>query len=344
MSSEAGPDYRPAEAPNVVGSKAGRIVAGLALAAAVAVIAWLCGYFTALPAVLFAILIGMALHPLVPQPAVRPGLDIAAKPLLRLGVALLGLQITLGDFGALGVEAVLVTLGGLFLTLGIGYWASRLIGLTVGHSLVAAGAVAICGASAALAIAAVAPRGQVREEDAAGTVAAITVVGTIALLAFPGLAALLGYGDRVTGIFLGATIHEVAQAVAAGLSVSDAAGEAATITKLLRVACLGLIVLAIGAIGRGRAPGASRPPLVPLFVIAFFLLAALSSTGAVPAEAMAVAREVSRALLLLAIAAIGLKVSLARLASTGLRTLLSVSISSVVLTALVIGGLWLVSA
>jgi uncharacterized integral membrane protein (TIGR00698 family) len=167
-----------------------------------------------------------------------------------------------------------------------------------------------------MALAALLPKGEKAERDLVFAVVGVTVLSTVAMIFYPMLAQWGGLDDRLTGVFLGATIHDVAQVVGAGFSVSTEAGETATLVKLIRVALLAPVVLIAAMVLRG-APGADRPPLLPGFVVAFLLLAALNSAVALPAWLTDAAAAVSRAALLMAIAAVGMKTSLPRLMQVG---------------------------
>jgi uncharacterized integral membrane protein (TIGR00698 family) len=183
--------------------------------------------------------------------------------------------------------------------------------------------VAICGASAALAIASVLPRGPEHERDTIMTVVAVTTLSTIAMVLYPVLAAAVGFDERTTGIFLGATIHDVAQVVGAGYSVSTPAGDTATLVKLFRVALLLPVVLAISfalqsSVGRPE-PAEARPPLLPAFLAGFAALVVVNSMGWLPQGAAQGLQEASRWCLVVAIAALGTRTSLGDLARVGWR-------------------------
>ena len=188
---------------------------------------------------------------------------------------------------------------------------SRLFGFRFRFAFLSAGAVAICGASAAMAIAAILPRDARSEERLIFTVVSVTLLSTLAMIVYPVLAAAIGFDDRTTGIFIGATVHDVAQVVGAGFSVSEETGNVATLVKLLRVVMLAPVVviaaLAIRSFANGGEIDGRRPPLVPVFVLGFVVLAALRSAGLVPELLVQVASEASRWLLVIAIAAVGLK-------------------------------------
>ncbi len=150
------------------------------------------------------------------------------------------------------------------------------------------------------------------------------------MLVYPVVAQAMGFSAQAMGVFLGATLHEVAQAVGAGVTVSNEVGGVATAVKLLRVACLTPIVILVGIMmrrGGGTALG-SMPPIVPGFLLGFFLLAGLASYAILPPAFLILLSELSRLCLLVAIAALGMKASLPRLAAAGSGLLVTISAAS----------------
>lgn len=313
---------------------------GLAVAALVAATATFLSEHYGAPAMLMAILLGIALHFVAEEARTAPGVDFAARGLLRLGVALLGVRISAELIAGLGAGAIALVVAAVALTIGFGILAARLVGRGRNFGLLTAGAVAICGASAAMAIAAVLPQDPRREQDLVFTVVGVTVLSTAAMIAYPMLAAALGLDPRLTGLFLGATIHDVAQVVGAGFSVSPETGEVATLVKLIRVTLLAPVVLLAALLLRGaaRAGAGQRPPLLPGFVAGFLLLAALNSAGLLPGAVVAAASELSRWALLTAIAAVGMKTSLARLMQVGAPAMLLLLAETGFIALLVLGG------
>jgi uncharacterized integral membrane protein (TIGR00698 family) len=174
---------------------------------------------------------------------------------LLLGVALLGMRITFGQVESLGIGPLLLTAAAVALTILFGWLLVRYTRLGEAFGVLTGGAVAICGASAALAIAAVLPKGPTHERDTVMTVVAVTTLSTIAMIFYPLIAHATGLDAHASGIFLGATIHDVAQVVGAGYSVSTEAGDTATIVKLFRIALLLPVVQLISLRFRGRAGG-----------------------------------------------------------------------------------------
>lgn len=275
------------------------------------------------PAVLYALLLGMAFHFLASDARFAEGIAVSARSVLRLGVALLGGRITLDQVTALGgarLAGIAVTV---VLTIGFGVLAARALGLKRRYGLLSAGATAICGASAAAAIAAVLPRYPEQERDTAFTIIGVTTLSTLAMVLYPPLARLIGFDATETGIFLGGTIHDVAQVVGAGYSVGQEAGDVATIIKLWRVALLVPTVLLIALMLRGEppAPGTPRPPLVPAFLVGFAALVAVNSLGWLPPWAGGLLGEASRWCITIAIAALGIKTSLQALGTVGGRAI-----------------------
>lgn len=277
------------------------------------------------PALLYALLLGMALNSVAIQGSAKPGIDFAARRILRLGVALLGARITLEQLGGLGWFNGGLIIAGVLLTIGFGVVMSRVFGLDRRLGILTGGATAICGASAAIAIAAVLPRDEKSERELIFTIAGVTVLSTLAMILYPLIVKALGLPANAAGIFLGGTIHDVAQVVGAGYSISHEVGDYAVLTKMLRVAMLLPVVMVITLAVRRRNRNVeqqSKDLLIPPFLIAFIILAAVGSLGWIPASLGTAFNEVSRACLVIAIAAVGLKTSLLDIRKVGPRAAL----------------------
>lgn len=299
------------------------------------------------PLLLYALLIGLALHFLYDDGRCRPGIDFCTRTVLRVGVALLGARITLGQVAQLGPGPFCVAVAGIVSTIGLGGWLARRMGLKTDFGLLSGAAVSICGASAALAVSAVMPKSEENERHMLLTVVGVTALSTLAMVFYPLLARLLDLPDAAAGIFLGGTIHDVAQVVGAGAMISQEAAEAAIIVKLLRVLLLVPVVAVLALCWRrqglqatGAGPAGSqpapRPPLVPLFLGCFIALVVLNSAGGVPVAAGRLLSDMSRICLVVAIAALGMKTSLARLMGLGWRPLALMLIETVWLAGLVL--------
>jgi len=316
----------------------GIIIAGLVALAA----SWLSEHYGA-PVMLFALLLGIAVNFLSADARCKPGIEFASRTILRIGVALLGLRITFDQVQSLGFGVLAITAVAVALTIASGWVLSRSLKLESSFGALTGGAVAICGASAALAIASVLPRGPAHERDTVMTVVSVTALSTIAMILYPLVTAALGFDPHTAGIFLGATIHDVAQVVGAGYTISDDAGDTATIVKLFRVALLLPAVFAIAFLFHTRhaaGEGRTRPPLLPFFLVAFAVLVAINSTGWVPPSVNAGLQETSRWCLVTAIAALGTKTSLGDLARVGWRPIALVLLETLVVALLVLGGLF----
>jgi uncharacterized integral membrane protein (TIGR00698 family) len=186
--------------------------------------------------------------------------------------------------------------------------------------LLSGGAVAICGASAALAVGSSLPKHEHNERDTILTVVVVTALSTIAMILYPVFVKAMGFDDGQSGIFLGGTIHDVAQVVGAGYTISPAAGDIATYVKLLRVALLLPVVFAIPLVfWRSNVEAARGKPSFPLFLLGFAGLVALRSAGVIPGPTVDVLNDVSRWCLVAAIAALGMKTSFKQVFAVGWR-------------------------
>lgn len=291
------------------------------------------------PVMLFALLLGMAMNFLSGDGPCAAGIEFAARQVLRIGVALLGLRITFGQIADLGWHPVLLVVLSVVLTIAVSMVAARLMGFQSLFGLLSGGATAICGASAALALAAALPSHPLKERATLFTVVGVSALSTLSMIAYPMVANAFGLDARAAGVFLGGTIHDVAQVVGAGYSMSQETGDVATFVKLLRVAMLlPVIVFAVMLTRRRRAEEAAgpRPPLLPWFAVAFALLVAINSTGWLPVSVPAIGNDASRWCLVIAITAIGMKTQLKELAAVGIKPIALMLGETVFLAALVL--------
>ncbi|MCA0869453.1 putative sulfate exporter family transporter [Seohaeicola saemankumensis] len=302
---------------------------GLALCGVVALAAVAIASRYDAPVMLFALLIGMALSFLSDDPRVLPGIDLAASVLLKTGVALMGLTISVDTILSLGLPIVGTVLGLLAGTLLAGLAIGRLAGWGAPKSLIAAGAVAICGASAALALASALPEFRRKSDHVLTVIVIATGLSTLGMVFYPVLLAALDLTPRQTGVVLGASIHDVAQVIGAGFSVSDEVGQVATLTKMIRVASLPLVLLTVSLL-MSRDPSRSRLRL-PGFVVAFVALLAVANLLPVPPELTETAAHLSRGLFFVAVAGLGLKSDPQSILSTGRSTLIVIAVLTVLL-------------
>jgi hypothetical protein len=201
---------------------------GLLAAATIAMAStWLASHYTA-PVMLFALLFGMAFHFLYEGGRCVAGIEFASRSVLRLGVALLGVRITYGQIASLGPAPVATVIVGVATTVLIGLVLARRLSLTPMFGVLSGGSVAICGASAALAIASVLPKDKDRERDTILVVVTVTALSTLAMILYPVFAASIGLDHKHAGVFIGGTIHDVAQVVGAGYMISPETGDRPT--------------------------------------------------------------------------------------------------------------------
>lgn len=315
------------------------IAPGLAVALVLAAAAmFLSEHYTA-PTMLYALLLGMAFNFLMETDRTRAGIDFASKTLLRIGVALLGMRIGWGQITALGWEPVAMVVGLVIITIGVSVILARLMGFSPLFGFLSGGATAICGASAALALSAALPAHEKKEQATLFTVIGVSVFSTVAMVIYPVIALAAGLTDHESGIFIGATIHDVAQVVGAGYAISQDAGDTATIVKLLRVAMLLPVILVAGQITRraGVAEGGARPPLLPWFIVVFIALVVINSLIALPAPITDLGNEISRWCLVASIAAIGVKTRLGEIVKVGIRPVILMFVETALLAAMALG-------
>ncbi|NVO16414.1 MAG: putative sulfate exporter family transporter [Rhodoplanes sp.] len=299
---------------------------GLALAAAVAAAALalrsLPGVAILSPMIL-AVVIGIAVRNTVGTPAAaQPGLGVAMRPLLRIAIVLLGLQLTLADIAELGFSSVAILAATLTATFLFTVWLGRRLGVDPGLARLVAAGTSICGASAVVA-ANTATRAS--DEDVAYAVACVTLFGSLAMVLYPLLPGLLHLGPRAYGLWAGASIHEIAQVLAAAFQGGSEAGHVGTIAKLSRVMMLAPVVLALGfATAKPAAAGgcAAAPAPVPWFVLGFVALAVANSVVTIDPMVRQWIVLATTVLLAIALAAMGLETDIRRLAAKGLQPLL----------------------
>ena len=321
-------------------SRGRQLFPGVLACAVVAAAATFLSQHYGAPVMLFALLLGLAMNFLSAQGPCAPGIEFTARQVLRIGIALLGLRITATEVVALGWHPIALVVLSVALTIAVSMLAARALGFQPLFGLLTGGATAICGASAALALSAALPAHPQKERATLFTVIGVSALSTTAMIAYPMLARWLGLDARAAGIFLGGTIHDVAQVVGAGYSLSHETGDIATLVKLMRVAMLLPVIVLAATLARARvSDGSARPPLLPGFAVAFALLVALNSTGWIGQPAQAVAGDVSRWCLVASIAGIGMKTQLREVADVGLKPILLMLGETAFLAALVLGML-----
>ncbi len=273
---------------------------------------------------ILAIIAGMAFHNLIGTPhRAKAGVTFSLRRILRLAIVLLGLQLTaeqVVEVGARGLLVIALSLTGTFL---FTVWMGRLLGVERKLTELIAAGTSICGASAVIATNTVT---RAPDEDVAYAVACVTVFGSIAMFSYPLLPALLHLDAHAYGLWSGASIHEIAQVVAAAFQQGQQAGEFGTIAKLARVMLLAPVVITLGLLAArrarhgGHAHASTKAPL-PWFIFGFIALVGINSIVTIPAEARAVIVTATTFLLSMALAAMGLETDFAKLKAKGLRPL-----------------------
>lgn len=308
-----------------------------------------------LQAVIGALVIALALGVVLTnaglyRPALRPGVTGSTKRLLRTGIVVLGLQLAVGDVLALGPVVIALIVASVVVGFAFTSWVGRRLGLSpAGATLMAAG-FSICGASAVAGMQGVV---DADEEEVASAVAMVTLYGTLSIVTFPLVGTALGLSQERFGLWVGLSVHEVAQVVAAAGTACVAALSVATVAKLGRVVLLAPMAAAVAFRARraarqvgpdAAASLAGRAPIVPLFVVGFLLAVALRSTGWLPQPVVAAAPVVTTVLLAGAMFGLGTGISVRRLAASGGPWLVVGALSTLVLGTLMLGATALVGA
>jgi uncharacterized integral membrane protein (TIGR00698 family) len=290
------------------------------------------------PVMLFALLLGMALNFLSAEGKCKAGIEFTARSVLRLGIALLGMRITLEQIAGLGWKPLALVVFLVVVTIAVSVVAAKLMGFQRLFGMLTGGATAICGASAALALSAALPNHPQKERATLFTVIGVSALSTLAMIVYPMIANWFELSPQDAGVFLGATIHDVAQVVGAGYSMSTETGDTATVVKLMRVAMLLPVIVCAAMITRmqGADPTGQRPPLLPWFAVAFLILAGINSTGWVPSLVQGGINDLSRWCLVVAISALGMKTQLKELAAVGIKPILLMVGETIFLAALVL--------
>lgn len=324
-----------------------QILPGLGLSCVVAMAATLISTVHGGPQLLYALFFGIAFHYLNSDPKTKPGVEFSARTVLRVGVALLGARITASQIVGLGWSTASIVIAAVITTILCGVLLGRFLGVSRANSVLSGGSVAICGASAALAISAVLPRNKESESFTLMVVVTVTVLSTIAMLLYPVVAAILNLPPELAGLFLGGTIHDVAQVVGAAYTLNHETGDYATIVKLFRVSMLALVVLVAASLFKREREQLdagvqkSRQRLVPWFLWVFVVLVVINSSGAISVAFQSSLNDISRGCLVVAIAALGIKTSFSQLAQCGWRPFVLLLVETAWMAVFVIGAIYL---
>lgn len=307
----------------------GLAICGIAAAAA----AWLSEHYM-FPIILLGLLIGLSLSFVARDPRSHLGLDFASRTCLRFGIVLLGLQVTFSQIGSLGPEPFAALIAIMAVTFLAGVIGARLVGQSVFTGILAGGATAICGASAAMALYSIIGRQRLSQAQFAITLVVVSLASALAMSVYPMLAEYLNLSDSQAGFLIGASIHDVAQAIGGGYAFSEAAGSYAAIVKLSRVALLAPVVIITGLVIGSAEHSVDTPAwkrlALPWFIVAFFGVVLLNSVVSIPAPARDFALNVSKGLLLVAVIATAMRSRLDLLMETGIKPAIPVVIATLV--------------
>ncbi|WP_223841030.1 YeiH family protein [Kocuria sp. cx-116] len=302
-------------------------------------VAWLASrVLTGVSALLIAIVFGALWRNLVTVPSVlAPGVGFASKRLLRAGIVLLGLELSLSAVLDLGGGVLLVVVLSVAVTFFVTVWVGKLMGVGLAQRILIATGSSICGAAA---VAAAEGAIKAKSDEVATAVSLVVLYGTLMIPLVPFFGGLCGLPDESIGMWIGATTHEVAQVVAAGGAVGSGALAVAVTVKLSRVITLAPIIAGISLYmsRQGSEPGAQKPPLVPLFVVGFIVSMLVRTAGILPESLLAGLHIVQTLLLAAAMFALGLGVHIPSLIRVGVKPLLLGLISTIVISIVALMG------
>ncbi|QJB70789.1 putative sulfate exporter family transporter [Parasphingorhabdus halotolerans] len=309
--------------------------------------AWLSEHY-GVPLILMGLLIGLGLNFVNQDKRLAPGLTFASQTLLRIGIVLIGAKVTLAQFGALGLPAFGALLVIMLSVIAAGILAAKFLKQDMLFGLLAGGATAICGASAALALWSLIGEKRIDQARFTLVLVGIFMMSAMALAFYPAIAGILELSDRQAGFLIGASIHDVAQAIGGGFSYSQAAGEIATIVKLTRVALLAPLVaiFAIWLRAQAKKTGADDVTLgsavprfgLPWFIIGFILLVLVNSMFNLPGTLVGYSQDLASWMLLLSVVATAMKSNMSALLTQGWRSFVPVIAATAVAFFMALGA------
>ena len=278
------------------------------------------------PVMLFALLLGMTINFLNQNKKFVDGIDFAASILLKIGIVLMGFRLVFDDINVLGFLPIGCIFFIVLLTMCFGVCLSYLLKKNLALGLVSGAGVAICGASAVLAVSAVLPTKFQKSNNSIFVILIITILSTISMIMFPIFAKFLELSNFVSGFLIGSTIHDVAQAVGAGYSINDNAGILATFFKMVRVLALPLVILAVSLLYNSKDRGTFS---FPIFIFGFLITALLANIVEFPDFIIISSVTISSWLLVFAIAAIGMKTQFSDMKKVDISLFLFVTMESI---------------
>lgn len=307
---------------------------------------------TSLSPLVVGILLGVVVANVVTIPeSLRPGITFCARSVLRVGIVLLGLRLSLGDLADVGAGGLAVVAGVVTVTFFGTIWLARRMGIGRDLGLLVATGYSICGASA---IAAVDGVIDAEEEETAYAITLVTLCGSLSIIVLPLIAEVVGLDGADFGTWVGGAVHDVGQVVATATHEGSEALEAATVVKLTRVVLLAPLVALVALSRRSESGSGSdvadgadgtgqRPPLLPLFVVGFLGAILLRSTGVLSDDVLATAKDVEKLVLTVALVGLGAGVSIASMRRLGGRPLVLGLVSWVLVAGTAYAGTALVT-
>ena len=312
---------------------------GIILAVVIAIAARFLANNYDVPSMLMAILIGMSLNFLSEEGKCIKGLNFSSKYILYLGIILLGTRIDFENILSINQNIIFLVIFGVILTILFSILLLRIFGFQYRFGILIGGAIAICGASAAMAISSVLPKDDKSNERLTFVILGVTIISTFCMIFYPIISNFLNMDEKSSGIFFGATIHDVAQVVGAGFTVSDFTGETATLIKLFRVTLLFPVVLCISLMSykfKLINDVDKKTPLVPYFIVIFICIVVINSFNLIPNNIKFLSNEFSSWFLLIAIAAVGTKTRLQNLKIIGFLPIFSMALITIFLMIFII--------
>ena len=302
-----------------------KYVSGLIVVFFVASLSYALSFIYNAPAMLFALLLGMTISFINQSKKFADGIDFAASVLLKIGIVLMGFRLVFEDINAFGFLPIGCIFFIVLLTLCFGIGLSYLFKKNITLGLVSGAGVAICGASAVLAVNAVLPTKLQKSNNSIFVIVTITILSTLSMIIFPVFAKFFDLSNFVSGFLIGSTIHDVAQVVGAGYSINDDAGILATFFKMVRVLALPVVILAVSYCYNSRDRSVLN---FPIFILGFLVTAFLANSVEFPDFIINSSVTISSWLLVCAIAAIGMKTQFSDMKKVDLSLFLFVTMES----------------
>ena len=313
-----------------------KYVSGLIVVFFVASLSYALSFIYNAPAMLFALLLGMTISFINHSKKFADGIDFAASVLLKIGIVLMGFRLVFEDINAFGFLPIGCIFFIVLLTLCFGIGLSYLFKKNITLGLVSGAGVAICGASAVLAVNAVLPTKLQKSNNSIFVIVTITILSTLSMIIFPVFAKFFDLSNFVSGFLIGSTIHDVAQVVGAGYSINDDAGILATFFKMVRVLALPVVILAVSYCYNSRDRSVLN---FPIFILGFLVTAFLANSVEFPDFIINSSVTISSWLLVCAIAAIGMKTQLSDMKKVDLSLFLFVTMESIFILLVSLGFL-----